>query len=87
LVSQAVPAVQTLHTPLMQSLLVMQGVPSRAFGPSLQARLSEPHSIRPSKQGQPGFVEHGSSVQVGPSLPAAPSTTPDDTPASTIAPT
>src|SRR5262245_13453192 len=33
LVVQAVPAVQTLHTPLTHSLSVAQGVPSRAFGP------------------------------------------------------
>jgi hypothetical protein len=51
LVVQGVPAVQTLHTPLTHSLSVAQGVPSRAFGPSLQARLSVPHSMRPSRHG------------------------------------
>jgi len=81
LVVHAVPAVQTLHTPLTHSLLVEQGVPSRAFGPSLQARLSEPHSMRPSRQGYPGLVVHASGVHVAP-----PSTRPDPTPASTIAP-
>ena len=47
-VEHGVPAMQTLQTPFTHSLLVSHGVPSRAFGPSLQVRLSEPHSIRPS---------------------------------------
>ena len=69
---------QTLHTPLTQSLSLAQGVPSPAFGPSLQARLSVPHSIRPSRHGYPGLVLHGCSTQAAP-----PSTRPEPTPAST----
>jgi hypothetical protein len=65
LVAQAVPAVQTLQTPLTQSLSAAQDVPSLAFGPSLQVRLSAPHSIRPSRQGKPGLVLQGSGVQTG----------------------
>jgi hypothetical protein len=83
LVAQGVPAVQTLQAPFTHSMLVAQGVPSRAFGPSLQARVSEPHSIRPSRHGYPGFVVHGSGEQVGPSV-APPSTSPELTPASTM---
>jgi hypothetical protein len=83
LVVHAIPAVQTLHVPLMQSMLLPHAVPSRAFGPSLHARLLEPHSMRPSRQGAPGFVVHVSSTHVEPSA-APPSTTPDDTPASTM---
>jgi hypothetical protein len=80
-----VPAVQLLHTPLTQSMLLPQPVPSFAFGPSLQTRLSEPHSIRPSTHGQPGFVMHASGVHVTePSTP--PSSRPPPTAASTMPP-
>jgi hypothetical protein len=86
LVWQAVPAVQTLHAPFTHSMLLPHAVPSRAFGPSLQARLSDPHSIRPSMQGAPGLVVHASGVQAGPSRAPA-STMPPPTAASTMPPT
>jgi len=81
-----VPAVQLLHVPPTHSMLLPHAVPSLALGPSRQTRLSEPHSIRPSKHGQPGFVWHASGVQVaGPSTP--PSSKPPPTAASTMPPT
>ena len=76
---------QMLQAPLTHNMLLPHGVPSRAFAPSLHARLSEPHSIRPSTQGAPGLVVHASATQVGASA-TPPSTMPAPTAASTMPP-
>jgi hypothetical protein len=85
LVAQAIPAMQAAHAPLMQSMLLPHGVPSRALSPSLHVRPSAPHVTRPPRQGAPGLVPQVSCVeQVDPSAP--PSSRPEPTAASTMPP-
>jgi hypothetical protein len=85
LVVQATPAVQVTQAPLMQSMLLPHGVPSRALSPSPQVLPSAPQVTRPSRQGAPGLDPQVSCVeQVAPSAP--PSSRPEPTAASTMPP-
>jgi hypothetical protein len=83
LVAQGDPAEQALQTPLAQSWLLPQGVPSLALAPSSQVRPSAPQTIRPSRHGAFLLVVHASVGHADPSCGPA-SKLPELTAASTM---
>jgi hypothetical protein len=87
LVAQAAPVMQALQAPLKQSLLLPQGVPSRAATPSSQVWPSAPHTIRPTLQGAPGLVAHACAAEHPEASCGPASKLPELTAASTMSPT